>query len=382
MEIENYKKETNYKLQFFYIIAYTILNNCHNLVHIIARDYLSLGIVVFNSLNILILLVIFLHKRKYHSFANHLFFSIFLVSVIALNYFEKNLFYQNNLLLAYPIIMTIFLSRKRNTIIYSLIIVFYFVLAQYILNNNLSEEFISIFLILLLFIGSTIVYSEFVKNLEKKERQASSELFNTTLTLLGRIAELKDVETNNHLERVQIIIEMIFNRLQKRSKYSVDIDNNYKENVIKASILHDIGKIAVDDSILLKRDKLNKIEFEKIKMHSTVGANLLKEAQENVENKELFSKAIEIAKYHHEKWDGSGYPEGLKESEIPLSARVTAVADVYDALISKRPYKKAFSDDKALEIIKNGSGSHFDPVIIKSFSKIHHEIYSRIKKLL
>ncbi len=133
-------------------------------------------------------------------------------------------------------------SRKRNTIIYSSVILFYFVIAQYILNNNLSKEFVSIFLILLLFIGSTLLYSKFVENLERKDRQASSELFNTTLTLLGRIAELKDVETNNHLERVQIIIEMIFNRLQKRSKYSVDIDNNYKENVIKASILHDIGK--------------------------------------------------------------------------------------------------------------------------------------------
>ncbi len=117
-------------------------------------------------------------------------------------------------------------------------------------------------------------------------------------------------------------------------------------------------------------------------MHSTVGANLLKQAQDNVENKELFSKAIEIAKYHHEKWDGSGYPEGLRGAEIPLSARITAVADVYDALISRRPYKKAFSDDKALEIMKKGSGSHFDPEIIKSFSKIHHEIYSEIENLL
>ena len=326
--------------------------------------------------------VIFFHKKKYHDFANHLFFSVFLVSVIALNYFEKNLFYQNNLLLAYPIIMTIFFSRKRNTIIYSSIVILYFAAAQYVLKNTYSKEFLSIFLILILFIVSTFFYSKFVDDLEKKDRRASSELFNTTLNLLGRVAELKDVETNNHLDRVPIIIEMILKRLKKKSKYSAALDNNYIENVIKASILHDIGKIAVDDAILLKRGKLNEDEFEKIKMHTTAGADLLEDAQVNVENKELFSKAIEIAKYHHEKWNGKGYPEGLKGADIPLSARITAVADVYDALISKRPYKDALPDSEALTIMKKGAGSHFDPEIIKSFTKIHHEIYSKVEKLL
>ena len=382
MDIRNYKRETNYKLQFFCIILYTVLNNFHNLSHIIAKDFFSPGLIVFNFLNILILIVLILHKKNYYNFANHLFFSIFLLSVIVLNYFQKNLFYQNNLLLAYPIIITIFFSRKRNTIIYSSVVLAYFVAVQVIYKNHNSRENISVIVILLLFVGSIFLYSKFVENLEKKDRQASSELFNTTLTLLGRVAELKDVETHYHLDRVPIIIDLVLKQLQKKSKYSGIIDNNYMSNVIKGSILHDIGKIAIDDAILLKEGKLSNEEFEKMKKHSAVGANLLAQAQRNIENKELFSIAIEIAKYHHEKWDGSGYPEGLKGTEIPLAARIMAVADVYDALISKRPYKKSLSDDEAFLIMKKESGKHFDPEIIKCFTKIHHEIYPKVKTLL
>ncbi len=382
MEITNLKKNTYHQIQYICIIIYTVLNNAHNLAHLITRDYFSPGIVVFNSLNVLILFVIKLRNKNYHHVADHLFFSVFIVTVMAMNFFEKNLFYQNNLLLAYPIIISIMFSRKRNIIIYSSVVVIYFSITQFFFRDSISKEFFSILLIFIIFIVSGYIYSDFVHNLEKKDKKASTELFNTSLTLLGRVAELKDVETHNHLVRVPIIIELITQRLKNHSKYNKILSGSYIENIIKASILHDIGKIAIDDSILLKRGKLSDKEFDKMKLHTIVGAELLQDAQLNVEKKELFSVAIEIAKYHHERWDGHGYPEGLTGTEIPLAARIMAVADVYDALISKRPYKNALSDDEALNIIKAGSGTQFDPAIVKSFTKIHHKIYPKVKKLL
>jgi len=134
--------------------------------------------------------------------------------------------------------------------------------------------------------------------------------------------------------------------------------------------LHDIGKVAISDNILLKPGKLTKEEFEEMKKHTTIGEQTIKAAQERLEDPGLLDVAREIAGGHHEKWDGSGYPRGLKGKEIPLSARMMAIADVYDALISKRPYKEPFPYDEVFDIIKKGSGTHFDPELVDVFIEL------------
>ncbi len=382
METAKLKYRTYSMVQMFCIVVFTVLNNLHNLVHLVSRDYISPGTVIFNSLNLLLFAVFILHKKGKHNFANHLFFTVFVISVMTLNFLKQNLFYQNNILLAYPIMLSIVFSKKRNTFIYAVIISIYFSIYQYLFRKYTAEEFIAVLVILFFITGTVILYMVFVKNLEEKEKNSSREVFDKTLTLLASVAELKDDETHNHLERVSFIVEIILKKLQKRSKYSIILTDAYINNITKASLLHDIGKIAVDDKILLKPSRLTRAEFEIMKKHTTEGAALLDQAKHGIENRALFNTAIEIARYHHEKWNGTGYPMSLKGEEIPLPARVMAVADVYDALVSVRPYKKALSDDEALRIIKSESGTHFDPEIVKCFTKIHHKLYEKIKPLL
>ncbi|WP_198146001.1 HD-GYP domain-containing protein [Desulfonatronovibrio magnus] len=134
--------------------------------------------------------------------------------------------------------------------------------------------------------------------------------------------------------------------------------------------MHDIGKFGVPDRILLKKGKLNRQEFDEIKSHVTIGHQTLIKARKKYPNNSFLNMGIEIARWHHEKWDGTGYPDGLSGTQIPLSARVMAIADVYDALRSKRPYKPAFTHEQSVEIIRDGSGTHFDPDIVTLFEKI------------
>ena len=145
------------------------------------------------------------------------------------------------------------------------------------------------------------------------------------------------------------------------------LTDEYIDSVIKSAPLHDIGKIRISDSILNKPGKLTDEEFEIMKQHTTYGAQVIEQCISTLPGSNFLGEAKNIAKYHHEKWNGKGYPEGLSGEDIPLSARIMAVADVFDALISKRVYKDAFSFDKAMEIIKEDSGTHFDPKVAEAF---------------
>ena len=131
--------------------------------------------------------------------------------------------------------------------------------------------------------------------------------------------------------------------------------------------MHDIGKVGIPDAILLKPGKLTNEEFDIIKHHTLIGGDAIKTVEAQVDGQSFLTLGREIAYYHHEKWDGSGYPKGLSGDSIPLSARIAAVADVYDALTSVRPYKKAFSHEKAVEIITRSNGAHFDPDVVRAF---------------
>ena len=204
---------------------------------------------------------------------------------------------------------------------------------------------------------------------------------NAAIVGLAKLAEYRDEATGTHLERIREYALIIARELARMPAYENYITPVYIDDIYISSILHDIGKVGVPDSILLKPGKLTDAEFEAIKRHSTLGGDALKAVEAQIEGESFLTLGKEIAYFHHEKWDGSGYPQGLKGNEIPLSARIVALADVYDALTSARPYKEAFSHDKAREIILSGSGQHFDPDIVDIFLR-HEEEFRRIREEL
>ena len=178
----------------------------------------------------------------------------------------------------------------------------------------------------------------------------------TVMRKLADLAERRDPETGKHLLRIQSYCRLIAKTLSAQEKYKEFIDDAFIEDIYYSSPLHDIGKVGIEDRILLKPGKLTQDEMAVMKTHTLIGAEILK-------GPAFLKIGQDIAHYHHEKWDGTGYPEGLTGKEIPLPARIMALADVYDALVSKRVYKQAFSQETAEAIIKEGIGSHFDPDI-------------------
>jgi putative two-component system response regulator len=192
----------------------------------------------------------------------------------------------------------------------------------------------------------------------------------TTIMAMGSLAETRDNETGNHIRRTQHYVRVLAERLRQNPKHSKDLDDATIEMLYKSAPLHDIGKVGIPDRILLKPGKLTPEEFEIMKTHTTLGRDAILAAERQLDAPSSFLRyAREIAYSHQEKWDGSGYPEGMVGPLIPLSARLMAVADVYDALISKRCYKAAFAHEKAVEIIREGKGKHFDPDIVDAFEE-------------
>ncbi|OJV66582.1 MAG: hypothetical protein BGO41_03935 [Clostridiales bacterium 38-18] len=198
------------------------------------------------------------------------------------------------------------------------------------------------------------------------------ELLYSSVLALAKLSEARDEDTGEHLIRMANYVELIANELKKEEKYETILTREYIDNLVKFSPMHDIGKVGIPDHILLKPAKLTFDEFEVMKTHTVYGANVLKEAENNINRRgrSLFTMGIEIALNHHEKFDGSGYPNGISGDAIPLSARIVAVADVFDALMSKRPYKEPFSFDETMKIILDGKGKHFDPMIVDALVRV------------
>ncbi len=208
------------------------------------------------------------------------------------------------------------------------------------------------------------------KQLEKDLIHSFDTLKNTraaTILGLAKLTEYRDNETGNHLERIQEYARLLTEELYKLPHYHKYISPRYVEDIRLSSILHDIGKVGIPDSILLKPGRLNSTEFEIIKQHCQYGGDALKAVEKQIHGESFLTLGKEIAYFHHEKWDGSGYPHGMKNSQIPLSARIVAVCDVYDALTSKRIYKEAYSHGTAVQIIHNERGKHFDPQVADAF---------------
>jgi putative two-component system response regulator len=193
-----------------------------------------------------------------------------------------------------------------------------------------------------------------------------------TIMAMASLAETRDNETGNHIRRTQHYVRALALELRKQPKFAAALDDAQIELLFKSAPLHDIGKVGIPDAILLKPGKLTPDEFEVMKSHCRLGRDAIVAAEALLEEPVSFLEyAREIAYSHQEKWDGTGYPEGLAGERIPLSARLMAVADVYDALISRRVYKPSLPHDQAMAIIREGRGKHFDPDVVDAFLAIH-----------
>jgi putative two-component system response regulator len=210
-------------------------------------------------------------------------------------------------------------------------------------------------------------------DLESQVRRRTKQLEQTqeaTIITLATLAEYRDPETGGHIKRTQNYVKVLAKALQPHAQFKTYLTDQLIALLHKSAPLHDIGKVGVPDHILLKPGKLTDEEFVEMKKHTIYGRNSIAAAEKMLGDESFLKIAKEIAEFHQEKWDGSGYPHGLKGEDIPVSARLMAIADVYDALISKRVYKPPFTHSKAVKIIIEGSGSHFDPIMTATFEKM------------
>lgn len=196
---------------------------------------------------------------------------------------------------------------------------------------------------------------------------------------MSKLAESRDPETGEHLERMREYCKILSVRLGKLPKYQPVIDDDFIEDIYAASPLHDIGKVGIVDSVLLKPGKLTAEEWVVMKTHPIIGAATLREVDRQHPGNSLIRMGIDIAESHHERWDGTGYPYGLKSTEIPLVARILALGDVYDALTSKRCYKEAFDHEKSRAIVEENNGTLFDPEVVEAFLATEDE-FKRVRE--
>lgn len=211
---------------------------------------------------------------------------------------------------------------------------------------------------------------EYKRELEHKVVERTEQVVLTqqvTVFALAKLAESRDNETGDHLERMRSYARVLCEEMVHLPKYRATYDTSFVEDIYKSTPLHDIGKVGIPDRILLKPGKLTEEEFEIMKHHAKIGGDTLKAADIEAGRDSFLTTGRDIAYYHHEKWDGSGYPFKLSGEDIPLSARIAALADVYDALSSRRPYKEPFSHEKSKAIILEGRGAHFDPDVVDAF---------------
>ncbi len=210
---------------------------------------------------------------------------------------------------------------------------------------------------------------ELVKKIEEldERKRILVETQRAAIHALAKLAESRDKDTGEHLERIRSLCRVIAEQLRTYEEYRDIIDDEFVENLADSCALHDLGKVAIPDAVLLKPDRLTDGEYEVIKQHAVIGGEALRDIDRMLGDESFISMGCDIAYYHHEKYDGSGYPTGLKGEEIPLAARIVAVADVYDALTSRRCYRDPSDHEEAVQLIESGRNYHFDPTVVQAF---------------
>ena len=218
------------------------------------------------------------------------------------------------------------------------------------------------------------VFNESLIEMVKERTADILALQNAVIMWAAEVIEFRDEQTGEHVERVQKYLEILLDEMDKNERYADEVKAWDVDAFLKSALLHDVGKIKVPDDILLKKARLSDEEFADMKLHSLYGKMLIESLEEKVPNQTFLQYAKTLAYSHHERWDGTGYPDHLKGEEIPLQARMMSLVDVYDALISERPYKKAFTHEESMKIISGGRGTQFDPDLTDLFISLSDRI--------
>ncbi len=256
-------------------------------------------------------------------------------------------------------------KRKASTIIISLTITLMLLILQIIYKEALVSAFFPLIIILGMY---SSLEDPSIRRLEIYNR----EMVDSFSTLV----ESRDNSTGGHIKRTKKYVALIISKMKSDKRYRKIMTKDYAQNVIDAAPMHDIGKIATPDNILQKPGKLTNEEFNEIKKHAAKGGEIIKETFKDIDDKDFLIIAYECARFHHEKYNGKGYPEGLKEDEIPLHARIMAIADVFDAVSAKRCYRDALPLETCFKIIEEGRGTDFDPNLVDLFLENKDEVIS------
>ncbi len=305
-------------------------------------------------------------------------FSVALTTVWALfeiNTLTKEEYSFHLIVLKYSLVIGLCLSMGRA----------YFVYLEGSNASSIYEEYLSITILRLLSMSSyLLIYiaigNIFYQHLLKKEKQRTYDIEQKMLASLNALAQARDDETGNHIMRTQHYVKIIAQRLRAMGLHTEQLTDHYINHLYRAAPLHDIGKVGIPDQILYKNGSLTKDEWTVMKTHTTIGNQVLSAARDQISEddiEDVISIAIQIATCHHEQWNGSGYPAGLKGDDIPLSARIMALADMYDALLSERVYKKEWTHEEAIAEILDKKGRHFDPAVVEAFF-VEHEHFKEI----
>jgi len=209
-----------------------------------------------------------------------------------------------------------------------------------------------------------------IDNIIRERTVQLQRMQNSIVSVLADMVENRDKGTGGHIERTSVYIELLITAMKERDVYADEISGWDVEKIISSARMHDLGKISITDLIVNKPGKLTPEEYEIMKTHAIEGERIIDEIIARTGEGDFLSNAKLFAGTHHERWDGKGYPRGLKGEEIPLQGRIMAIVDVYDALVSERPYKKAFTDEEAVKIIMENSGTHYDPKIAETFFEV------------
>ena len=355
------------------------------------------GIFVSASPYMITLLLLLMTKsrfRKRIEIALHILLFVQIIFVIVSSAFGLGYFYDDNniyhrgslylLINLAPVLMlvmcaVILICFGRRVAIRVKIAFWVYIIAPLVAIIIQSISYGVQYIIIAIVTGSVFMYFAILKEQAeeyKKQTDAIEKLQNGLILVLADLVESRDKCTGDHIKKTAEYVRIIMEQLIKDNVYVNELTDSFVEDVVRSAPLHDIGKIQVPDAILNKPGRLSPDEFEIIKTHTTAGRDIISSAIDMVSEEEsgYLYEARNLAYCHHEKWNGSGYPQGLIGENIPLSARIMAVADVFDALVSKRSYKEPMPFEEAIGIIKDSSGTHFDPKIVDSFIKAEDKI--------
>lgn len=406
---ENFK---NVKFILLFSCVSSLVNFIGSFFTPFKRTYfLAMPVCIFFVSFIFVIIHRILKKLNVGCFAKQVYsYLVFLISVLAT---IIPLFFAPTFITCFLVLSSLFViscvSMHLNPLFFTAIVISEFIVISFKQFGRLEFRSYSSYSVLLSFFFLMIIILSFYKRsislsnfnvrrhlqhrndaLEKEllkktiallnQSKYSLELQHETIIGLANLVECRDNETGNHVKRTSEYVALLATAAAKKDIYADVLTADYIELLRRAAPLHDVGKIVVSDTILKKRGKLTPEEFYIMKTHASEGGRIVNTVLGNLQDKDYIRVATEVAEFHHEKWNGKGYPNGLSGQNIPLSARIMAVADVFDALSAARCYKEPFTVEKSLEIIKEGAGEHFDPSLAMLFISLKQEVSEILSK--